>query len=830
MDAQRTLTAWRRATWVALVASTAALVVATSTYVGMPHIRVKLVEAPMDVANHRIAVAVTDPLADQLSAPWALIARVRRAGREPTSFDISLDGQRACTALIAPNRATRIDCAGVWQRLGGPHEITVTGTGVWALEYLEVATHHGNTTGPLESYIVPAGASGFARPSPVWAIVAFAAVVVIGLLRPASARPGVIRVAALVVGALAVLVLTLVAAAPFVSSFRVVVSAWTLVEWVAGIAILRWWPAPSTWRVVIALATRLAAFARQVTVPQAAGVITMGVFLLAVILGTRAAGAADTYGYVSEADLWLRGDLRIPQPFAAEAPWPNADRAFAPLGYQPSAVDRRMIVPTYAPGLPMLFALAKLVGGHTAMYFVVPTFTAVLVLNTFGLGRRLGSDVAGLIGMCLVATSPVVVWHALLAMTDVPVAAAWAVAFYAALGPLRVRNAVWAGLAAGLAVLIRPNLVPLTAALGLHYVIRLWPPAERRRALVCGLAYGVAIVPAVAIVAAINWWLYGSPLTSGYGAAGELLTGAHMGENARNYLTWMVESHSPTILVGIVALAVPARWIWPQAPDRRVFLVIGTFVASLWAIYCAWLVFDSWLYLRFLVSAWPFIMIGVGAVAAACMALPMRGARPAAIGAVAVLVLFQLRFGDRWDALNVGWDEDRNVAIAGLVRQLTPPNSVIISLHHSGTLRYYGGRMTIFYPQLDTASLDRAVDWLSERNVRTYALLEGWEISDFRARFASQLRTGMVNERPVAEYHEPGHAFLFDLTGPRSPSRAPVITRGASHSWLAPPPVPLDPLDLGPRERAKSHRGVVRLRSASAALARLTHPRARRDR
>lgn len=800
MDTQYTATALRRATWVALVATTAALVAATSTYVRITHIRVQLIQAPIDVSNGRIAVAVTDPLADRLAAPWALIARIRRASGESASFDVLVNGERACGQRLSPNRATRMDCAANWRRTSGPHEVTLVGPGAWTLEHLEVATHHGNTTGLLVSYVLPPRALGFIRPSPLWAVVVLAAVLAIGLLHPSSSRPSVIRVAARVVSALAVLVLVLVAAAPFVSSFHVVVSTWTVVEWIAVIAILKWWPAPSLWRVILTPAARLAAFLRQITVPQAAGVITLVVFLLAVILGTRAAGGADTYGYVSQADLWLRGDLVVPQGFAAEAPWPNADHAFAPLGYQPSPMDNRVIVPTYAPGLPMLLALAKLVGGQTAIYLVVPFFAAVLVLTTFGLGLRLGSDVAGLIGMCLVATSPVVVWHALLAMTDVPVAAAWAVAFYAALGPVGVRHAVWAGLAAGLAVLIRPNLVPLAAVLGLHYLIRLWAPPQRRHALVCGLAYGVAVVPGVAIVAAINWWLYGSPLTSGYGAAGELLTGAHMRENAQHYFTWMFESHSPAILIGIVALAVPVRWVWPKAPDRRVFIVIGAFVASLWAIYCAWLVFDSWLYLRFLLSAWPFIMIGVGAVAAACMALPIRGARPAAIGAVALLLLFQLRFGDRWDALNMGWDEDRNVAIARLVRQLTPPNSVIVSLHHSGTLRYYGGRMTIFYPQLDAASLDRAVNWLAERHVRAYGLFEEWEVADFRARFASQQCTSLVNDRPVGEYREPGHALLFDLTEPRNPSQDPVIARGAPHSWVAPRPASLDPPRLALRE------------------------------
>ena len=36
------------------------------------------------------------------------------------------------------------------------------------------------------------------------------------------------------------------------------------------------------------------------------------------------AGGADQYAYVSQADLWLQGDLTVPVPLAATAPWPEA--------------------------------------------------------------------------------------------------------------------------------------------------------------------------------------------------------------------------------------------------------------------------------------------------------------------------------------------------------------------------------------------------------------------------------------------------------------------------------------------------------------------------
>ena len=55
---------------------------------------------------------------------------------------------------------------------------------------------------------------------------------------------------------------------------------------------------------------------------------------LAVVLGllvtvagvtrnTNSAAGSDAYGYVSQVELWLRGDLHIHQPFALDVPWPR---------------------------------------------------------------------------------------------------------------------------------------------------------------------------------------------------------------------------------------------------------------------------------------------------------------------------------------------------------------------------------------------------------------------------------------------------------------------------------------------------------------------------
>ena len=189
--------------------------------------------------------------------------------------------------------------------------------------------------------------------------------------------------------------------------------------------------------------------------------------------GTTAGFGADSYGYVSQAELWLEGHLKQAEPWAEQAPWPQAAWTFAPLGYRPPVGDesRGELIPTYSPGLPMAMALVKRMAGHCAMFGIVPVMAGLLVWATFGLGRRLGSPGAGVLAAWLVATSPAVILAALRPMTDVPVAAIWTMAFVVALG-----RGWWsssgAGLLAGIAILIRPNLVLLAAVLGLWFVIR----------------------------------------------------------------------------------------------------------------------------------------------------------------------------------------------------------------------------------------------------------------------------------------------------------------------------------------------------------------------
>src|SRR5262245_46765392 len=151
--------------------------------------------------------------------------------------------------------------------------------------------------------------------------------------------------------------------------------------------------------------------------------------------GTFSASSSDASGYVSESRLIASAQLATDEPLARDVAWPNATWAFSPLGYRPGA-EPGELVPTYPAGLPLVIALARIIGGELAAYLVVPFLGGLAVLATYAVGARLHSRHAGLAGAILLATSPIFLFQVVQPMSDVPVTAWWTVALLFALLPL----------------------------------------------------------------------------------------------------------------------------------------------------------------------------------------------------------------------------------------------------------------------------------------------------------------------------------------------------------------------------------------------------------
>src|SRR5437899_3966965 len=130
--------------------------------------------------------------------------------------------------------------------------------------------------------------------------------------------------------------------------------------------------------------------------------------ITAYLFGIRAAGGADAFGYVSEAQLWAEGRLIAPDPLAPLANEIGA--AVTPLGYA-IAATRDALVPTYPAGLPLFMAGAQRLAGREAVYVVVPLLGGLTIWMTYLIWLRVAGARTGLITALLVALSPRFTFH-----------------------------------------------------------------------------------------------------------------------------------------------------------------------------------------------------------------------------------------------------------------------------------------------------------------------------------------------------------------------------------------------------------------------------------
>ena len=509
-------------------------------------------------------------------------------------------------------------------------------------------------------------------------------------------------------------------------------------------------------------------------VPNAiVGVLVVSILILGFVYKSTAAGGADSFGYLSQAELWREGRLSVHQPWLNQVPWPNSVWSFAPLGYRPATqttaftfagyrpeFDRWSIVPVYSPGLPLLMAVGRTVGGMCGPFLVVPVCGALFVLSTYLIGVRLGSRTLGLLATLLVATSPPFLLMNFENMSDVPVAAAIAIASWCVLGTT-ITSAIGAAAALAMALLIRPNLVPLAPIFVAWLAWRVVRErSERPRHLWRAAIVAGGIGAAVVTTAAIYWLTYGTPFQSGYGPTAAYFSSSNIGPNLRNYMQWFGEAHTALGFLGLLALAIPIKAVWPDVRDRSAVIAFAVITAAVIVEFLFYLVLDNSSYLRFFLVCYPFIMLGLASIALALSRVHRVAGPLLAIALIGGMVANGLRVSTMWSVLHTNLLEAKYADVAAHVRGATRENSVVLAMQHSGSLRYYAGRVTLRWDFLPGDWLDRAVDWMAVHGVHTYALLDDFEQREAVKRFRGQKLVAILEGPPVFRF---GNKMFYDL-------------------------------------------------------------------
>ena len=499
--------------------------------------------------------------------------------------------------------------------------------------------------------------------------------------------------------------------------------------------------------------TFLAARTPAYVAPLLAVAIACFVVLLGFKFGAFVAAAADASGYVSHAEIWATKTFRVEPPLMRELTTQIPPDVFAPLAYRPG-MDGTSIVPVTAPGLPIVMAMFQTSAGPRAIYWVVPLMAGLAVVATYLLGATFGRWI-GVVAAVLLALSPSFLFQLTSSpMSDIPGATWWALSLAFVMRPGR-SPALVAGLSAGAAILTRPNLLPLAVIPALWMVREMWrertPAGIAAQRAVCFVA---GLVPAcLGIALLFNFW-YGSPLSSGYGNLDVLYAWRHVASNLARYPRWLLESQTPLVALAAVAPLLVGRGIRDPASrseaTSRAFILL-VFVLAVFGCYVLYLPFEAWWFLRFLLPAYPPLLVLTGAALVAITTRVLPGLRVTVVTLVLAAVAWHcVQYARVANAFNVGgaWKfEEAGLYVASHV----PERAAILASQHSGSVRHYARRPTLFFDRIPGDKLDWVVSELQRLGYGSYLLLEDWEEESFRRRFPGQQAVDALSTTPVAE-------------------------------------------------------------------------------
>ncbi len=465
---------------------------------------------------------------------------------------------------------------------------------------------------------------------------------------------------------------------------------------------------------------------------------SIAALVVAVVFGTHAAGGSDSSCYLNAAALLARGAVALDEPLARAAPWPNPALTFTPAGFTSSPVDPASLVPICPPGLPLVLAAFRAL--RISEFLAVPLLAALAVWLTFAIGRRVDRPLTGALAAALTLCSPTFLYQAVQPMSDVPATAWWLLAIACATvrenGSTRPARA---GLAASMAILTRPNLLPLAAIIAVHLFAR--ASGDRRRQAARFIA---GLIPGVLLLAALQRGMYGSLFATGYGNAAGLLSVGHVLPNLRRYAEWLLSVHTPFLVLAPAAPFLMRR--------RAEGWLLVTFSAATVGCYLPYLVFDAWWYTRFLLPAIP--LLAVLSVAALLGGLDRLAAVPSpvrlGVGSASVVIVMALWLTIAFErhAFDLAELEQHYRRAGAAVASQVPPPAAIVTARDSGSVLFHFGRPTLSWDALPPDALDPALAFVRDRGYPPYLLLETDEEPAFRERFGRTSAIGRLDWPP----------------------------------------------------------------------------------
>jgi hypothetical protein len=402
-----------------------------------------------------------------------------------------------------------------------------------------------------------------------------------------------------------------------------------------------------------------------------------------------------------------------------------------------------------------MMAAAKLIAGMCGLYLVTPLLGALMVGMTYVLGAQVWSRGAGLMAAALMATSPAFLFMQMNPMSDVPVSGLFAAALVISLSGVRAA-AFWTGVVVSLAILVRPNLVPLGVVFVAWFAARADGWSRRVREVIW---FGIGGLPLIAVIAITNALVHGAPWNSGYGPLHLYYAWEYLLPNVRHYGASLLETETPFVLLAVVPVLMLRRL---DAEQRARVLLILLFAVAVGLCYAFYTAYDAWWYLRFYLPAFPPLLVLAVVGLRQILRGISGGTRTVVMASILVAVL----------ALRVQWLQASPIfrlwesgveftTPAEYIRTRLPSNAVVLTVNHSGSVRYYANRLTVRWDWISAEWWTRALRALSDMGYRPYLLVSGFEEPVLRRQFG----LGQDEDAPgtvVAAMASPFNVVLYD--------------------------------------------------------------------
>jgi hypothetical protein len=247
------------------------------------------------------------------------------------------------------------------------------------------------------------------------------------------------------------------------------------------------------------------------------------------------------------------------------------------------------------------------------------------------------------------------------------------------------------------------------------------------------ILFAAGAIPACIVVAIINTRLWGSPLATGYDPFDIQLRWKYVVPNLERYPRWLMTTQTPAVLLALFAPFLPMR---RDLQRRSVTLMFGCFIAAVFITYLLHQPNNTWFWLRYLLPAFPPLFVLTSAVLTAALARLTRGARLIATAAIlGFLAWHGVAFARNDGIFRYREGELKSRAIGEYIAARLPDRAVFVSKLHSGSIRYYSGRLTLRYDFIPPEALDSVIADLRAMGYQPYIVLEDWEEPLFLERF-----------------------------------------------------------------------------------------------